>query len=214
MHLAGGAAQPPDGGNIDNGTAVLLYQIGNRRTAAVIDSIDIGSEHFPPVLRRNVCKQLDLRNAGIIDQNVQMPIFSYRKVDKGFCLIRLGNIRPKGARFVAAVPQFLTQVFRSLFPAAVAQHHIAALCRQTACRSSANPARRAGNNRNLAHDISLRCQLHSSAGAAPPPDPAGRVPACGGAARCARRAEPPYPCALQKFLLMIIANLPSAGKSP
>ena len=177
MHLAGGAAQPPDGGNIDNGTTVLLYQIGNRRTAAVIDSIDIGSEHFPPVLRRNVCKQLDLRNAGIIDQNVQMPIFSYRKVDKSFCLIRLGNIRPKGARFVTAVPQFLTQVFRSLFPTAVAQRRAAA--------APIPPD---------APVITATLLMISPSGVS--------------------SAVPPYPCALRKFLLMIIANLPSAGKSP
>ena len=140
MHLAGGTAQPPDGGNIDNGAAVLLHQIRHRCAAAVIDAIHIGRKHLPPFFRGNIGKQLDLRNAGIIHQDIQVAVLLYRKIDKRFSFLGFGQIRPEGNGFPTGLPQLPAKAFGLFSAAAIAQHHITPLRGQAAghCGSDAS----------------------------------------------------------------------------
>ena len=106
----------------------------------MIDAIHIGRKHPLPVLRGNIGKQLDLRNAGVIHQNIQVAVLLYRKIDKRFGFLGFGQIRPEGDSLSAGFPQLPAKAFGLFSAAAIAQHHITALCCQAAghCGSDAS----------------------------------------------------------------------------
>mgnify|MGYP000993466436 CR=1 FL=1 len=151
VHLAGGAAQSPNGGNIDNGAAVLLHQIRHRSAAAVIDAIHIGRKHLPPFFRGNIGKQLDLRNASIIHQDIQVAVLLYRKIDKRFGFLGFGQIRPEGNGFPTGLPQLPAKAFGLFSAAAIAQHHITPLRGQAAGHCGTDAPRCAGNNCDITY---------------------------------------------------------------
>ncbi len=68
--FAGGAADAPDGGNINNASGLAGHHAGNDPVAAVKDRSEIGLDDVIPFFRRHITQKADVGNPGVVDQTV------------------------------------------------------------------------------------------------------------------------------------------------
>ena len=105
MHLAGSAADAPDGGKIHDGACAPAEHPGQDRPVKGKHAAQIRVQHSSPVFVGKVGKKLLLGNAGAADQRVDAPEAGQHSVHTGVYLRGTGRVGGKHLRVAAHGPQ-------------------------------------------------------------------------------------------------------------
>ena len=69
-HLAGGAAEAPDGGDVQDFSPAGGHHVRHEGVAGVVEGGQVDPEKGVPFLRRHLRQQADPGNGGVVDQDV------------------------------------------------------------------------------------------------------------------------------------------------
>src|SRR5580704_1097205 len=153
------AVDARDGSDVDNFTAALRdheFSGGLRKKES---ARQIRFDHFVPMFKPHLLDRSAPRSASIIDENIDAPELSHRRVDNGLHVGGILHIAAEGQRLYAEALQFYGSLLATFF-LACAQHKVRAHFGQAFRHLTAEADGAAGDDRNATSQVKELSNIH------------------------------------------------------